>query len=242
MTRRSAEHQHQGKTMAHETDNTAPKTSAAADGGDGMNTYQVEEVVGLFAKPNDLQAAIDSLQMNGFDRAQVSVLGERTHVGDHQDYVPKDPSSRSIEDDANAPQEGVDEEDSDAEIKAAAVGIPIYVLGVGSLAAVIASGGTLALAMGALVLGGAAGGGLGALVAHTVGEEHRKTVKEQIENGGLVLWVQPRSRDQADKAQALLKEHHASNVHIHKINRQWGIKDVPFYDSQPDPFLERDPA
>jgi hypothetical protein len=214
-----------------------PASAAAQD--TGMTRYEAREVVGLFAKPVDLQAAVDQLEMGGFDRAQISVLGKRTHVTDHFKHL-FGGSSQSLEDDKNAPQAAAPDDDSRSEIEAASVGMPIYLLGVGSMAVVIASGGSLALAVGALVLGGAVGGGAGGLLAHTIGKEHREHIAEQIKRGGLLLWVQPRDAEQEQAAMAVLKKNNASDVHVHQVSREWGIRDVPFQDAQPDPLLERD--
>jgi hypothetical protein len=206
----------------------------------GMTRYQVREVVGLFPTPANLQAAIDQLEMGGFDRAQISVLGNRAQLKDHLSHLPGDVSSKSMEDDKDIPRDAADD-DSGPEFEAAAVSVPIYVLGVGSLAVVIASGGSLALAVGALVLGGAVGGGVGGLLAHAIGKEHRDRIAEQVERGGLLLWVQPRNTEQEQKATELLKQNNASDVHIHEISREWGMKEVPLHDAQFDPALERDP-
>ncbi len=196
---------------------------------DGMTRYQAREVVGLFAKPADLQAAIDQLMLGGIDRAQISVLGKRTHVGGHL----------FGKDEKDGPQ-AVADEDSFTEIEAATVGVPIYLLGVGGMAVVIASGGSLALGIGALMLGGAAGGGLGGMLAHAIGMKHRETIAEQVKRGGMLLWVQPRNAAQEQAATAVLEHNHATDVHVHEISREWGIKDVPLHDVNPDPILEHD--
>jgi hypothetical protein len=224
--------------MPQQATNPAPDAAAAED--NGVTRYHVREVVGLFATPADLQAAIDELMLGGFDRAQISVLGKRTHVDDHFKHLFDSASSQSLEDDAEAPRDAPD--DSRAEIEAATVGVPIYLLGVGSMAVVIASGGSLALAMGALMLGGAVGGGVGGLLAHAIGKEHHERIAEQVERGGLLLWVQPRNAEQERAAAAVLKQSHASDVHVHQISREWGIRDMPLHDAQPDPLLEREPS
>lgn len=217
-----------------------PEQAKEASKENGMNRYQVREVVGLFATPANLQAAVDQLEMGGFDRSQISVLGNRAQLQDHLSHLSGDGSSKSLEDDKDVPRDAP-EDDSGPEFEAAAVSIPIYVLGVGSLAVVIASGGSLALAVGALVLGGAVGGGVGGLLAHAIGREHRDKIAEQVERGGLLLWVQPRDAEQEQKATELLKKNSASDVHVHQVSREWGMKEVPFHDAQPDPTLERDP-
>jgi hypothetical protein len=217
-----------------------PEQAKEATTDTGMNRYQVREVVGLFSTPANLQAAVDQLEMGGFDRSQISVLGKHAQLEDHLPHLSGGASSKSLEDDKDVPRDAPDD-DSGPEFEAAAVGIPIYVLGVGGLAVVIASGGSLALAVGALVLGGAVGGGVGGLLAHAIGKDHRDNIAEQVRQGGLLLWVQPRNAEQEKKATELLKKNSASDVHVHQVSREWGMREVPFHDAQPDPALEHDP-
>lgn len=196
---------------------------------DGTQTYETHEVVGMFLNESDLNAAIDELQINGFDRNQISVLGTEQAIT----------AVNRMEDDGQVSQTGFASSDSRLELEAAAIGLPIYVVGVGSLFAVIASGGSLAMAIGALFLGGAAGGGVGGVVAHAIAEKHRRKVNKQLAEGGTLIWVQIRSDEQESKAIRILQQK-GTNVHVHKIAREWGIKNIPFHDLQPDPFLERD--
>ncbi len=48
--------------------------------------------------------------------------------------------------------------------------------------------------------------------------------------------------DQAaeDRAKAILQRCGGSAVHVHTIEREWGVADVPLHDAQPDPFLIRE--
>jgi phosphoserine aminotransferase len=44
------------------------------------------------------------------------------------------------------------------------------------------------------------------------------------------------------RALAILQRCGARSVHIHRVEREWGLKDRPLHDRQLDPFLlERDP-
>lgn len=31
-------------------------------------------------------------------------------------------------------------------------------------------------------------------------------------------------------------------VHVHRIERTWGVANIPLHGAQPDPFLEHDPS
>jgi hypothetical protein len=59
---------------------------------------------------------------------------------------------------------------------------------------------------------GAAAGGIGALIARSLGQEQARVLEEQLATGGLVLWVRVRSPDREQKAPQILKDHEAEAV------------------------------
>jgi hypothetical protein len=186
--------------------------------------YLTHEVVGVFAEPDALEAAIDALAISGFDRASVSVLasGDKNKETVARFYR----SVTEIEDDPKAPQAAFVSKESRIEGEAAAVGIPLYIGGVAGAFAVVASGGVLAAAIAAAIAGSAAGAGLGALLAHTIANRHTQQVLEQLAQGGMVLWVRVEN-DEAEKlALQILTKAKAQDVHVHKVTRQWTLKDV----------------
>ena len=54
---------------------------------------------------------------------------------------------------------------------------------------VAAAGGTLAAVAAAAALGGGAGGLAGTWLAKVLGDQHAQRIKEQLDHGGLLLWV-----------------------------------------------------
>lgn len=214
-------------------DGVAPAESWAA--------YGSCEVVGVLPNEKELEAAVGDLLLSGFDRQQISVLANRPRWSGGSNFDPDVSEISELEDDPRARLGAFISHDSQTEIEAAAVGVPLYAASVGGYAAMVASGGSLALAFAALLLAGAAGASLGGLLAHTIARHHREAIAAQIAKGGLLLWVQTRSLAQENKAIEILNGHHARNVHVHDVKRTWGVENVPFYDAQPDPFLERLP-
>ena len=204
---------------------------------DTSTSYVAPEVVGVLPTVRELESAIDDLLLSGFDRQQISVLGSRCMEGENSATPATGEKIRYLEDDPRLHLSAFVSSDSRAEFEAAAIGVPSYALGVGGLVAVIASGGSLAFALPALLLAGGAGAGLGALVARTISRHHRDAVAAQIAAGGLLLWVSVRNLAQENKAIRVLNAHHGRHVHVHEIQRKWGIEDVPLHDAQPDPFL-----
>jgi hypothetical protein len=173
--------------------------------------YGAPEVVGVLLNDEELEAAVDELRQSGFDRQQISVLGTRRMNGKdgyHATHLEDDPRTRLC---------AFVSSDSRAEIEAAAVGPPIYTLGATGYVAVVASGGSLAIALAALLMAGDAGAGLGAFLAHTIARHHHDAIAAQITRGGLMLWVQVKGLAQESKAIQVLNAHHGRHVHVHDI-------------------------
>jgi hypothetical protein len=225
---------HNTRPFEFKADGVAPADSWAA--------YGSCEAVGVLPDEKELEAAVDELLLSGFDRQQISVLASRPRWSGGSKTDAEISGVSELEDDPRARLSAFISPDSRTEIEAAAVGIPFYAASIGGYAAMVASGGSLALAFAALLLAGAAGASLGGLLAHTIARHHREAIAAQIAKGGLLLWVQTRSLAQENKAIEVLNGHHARNVHVHDVKRAWGAENVPFYDAQPDPFLERLPV
>jgi hypothetical protein len=97
------------------------------------------------------------------------------------------------------------------------IGGLMYVGAVAAAGGIVASGGTLAGAIVAAALAGGAGGVTGTILAKLIEYHHADHLQEQLDHGGLLLWV--RTRDGAHEARALeiLARHSARDVHVHDI-------------------------
>jgi hypothetical protein len=202
-------------------------------------TYCAREAVGVFNSPESLETAVNKLELAGFDRASISVLGSDHEVKKRVGHLYL--SIAEAEDDPKAPQVAFGSKDSRAEAETLAVALPFYVVGIAGAWAVIATGGALAAAFAAAILGGATAGGLGGLLAHAIGRQHTKHVQEQLAEGGIVLWISVPDKDTEQRALSVLGEAGASDVHVHEINREWGPADRPLSQARIDPWLDRDP-
>lgn len=179
-------------------------------------TYPTREVVGVFADPGAVDAAMDRLVKSGFDLAAVSVLGSNETVKERIGHLYR--TVAEIEDDPHAPRAAAVPHKMREEEEAAALSLPFYVGGLAGAVAVVASGGALAVAIGAAILGGAAGISLGGLIGYAVAERHAKHVAEQIAQGGLVLWVRVGDAAAEQRALAALEAAGARDVHVHEIS------------------------
>jgi len=97
----------------------------------------------------------------------------------------------------------------------ALIGGLAYVGATVAIGAVVMSGAAMGAAIAAAVLAGGTGGLVGSVLARWVGHHHAVHLQDQIENGGLLLWV--RAWNHSDEARALeiVAKHAADKVHVH---------------------------
>jgi hypothetical protein len=184
-------------------------------GKQSLKVETVHEAVGVFNDADSLQAALDDLQMNGFMRQELSILADEKAVEEKLGHIYK--RVEDIEDNPKAPRTIFVSNETIGEGIGAIFGTPLYIAAVTATAVVVASGGTLATAIGAAVTGGLGGASLGMLLAALLAKHHADYIQNQIEHGGLLLWVHLRSPDLEEKAKDILSRHSAHDVHIHEI-------------------------
>ncbi|MDX1711908.1 MAG: hypothetical protein R3316_12320 [Rhodovibrionaceae bacterium] len=178
-------------------------------------TETVKEAVGIFESAENLEKAVDGLQVAGFDRAQLSLLA--TDEALRGAFGERYTATRDLEDETGVPYAAYPEEDSKVEAKATAVSALAYVGAVASAAAVVASGGAVGAALGAAVAAGGAGGAVGAYLSRFIEERYAHVLEEQLAHGGLLLWVQTPDDEAETKARDILTESGAKDVHVHDI-------------------------
>jgi hypothetical protein len=202
----------------------------------GNYEYTVREAVGVFADPAALERAVDELEIAGFDRAALSVLATDETIKDRVGHLYRNVAE--IEDNRHVPQAAFAEMDSRVEGEAAAVGIPFYIGSVaGAGVTAVGLGATAAATVAGAVVGGVAGAGLGAVLAGAMIRRRAEQVKEQLAQGGMVLWVSVRDPDAERRAVQILQNVGARDTHVHEFEREWTLKDRPLSDVQFDPFL-----
>jgi hypothetical protein len=167
-------------------------------------TYR--EAVAVFDSAETLEAAVFALETHGFDRAAFSLLASEEAVtqklGHRYQFV------KEVEDDPAVPRDTFYSRISRLEATylpapaLAAIGGLMFTGATVALPAVIAAGGGLVL--------GAALGGL-------IHRHYVARVKEQLERGGLVLWVGLREAALEEKALEILRAHGGHDVHVHEL-------------------------
>ena len=176
-----------------------------------MSTEQqgptIREAVGVFHRPEDLQAAIDELLQSGFHRAELSLLASEQAI-DRQ-LAHRYRKIGSLEDDPVIPRAAYVSPEAIGDAEGGLIGILMYVGAMAAAGAIVASGGTLTAAIVGAALSGGAGGLIGSFLA--------RHLQEQVDRGGLLLWI--RTWDAADEKRAMriLARHAADHVHVHTL-------------------------
>jgi hypothetical protein len=169
----------------------------------------IREAVAAFNDSETLQQAVADLQSHGFDRSEISFLARGGL--DHQD------DTRRAEDDPRAPRDAAT---TDADMRQARVlgtSLAAVLAGFAAAGFTVMTGGVVALAAGAAVLAAGGVGAAGALVGRAAGEEEKDFLQEQIDRGGVLLWVRIRDAEAERRALDILRRHSAHDVHVHDL-------------------------
>lgn len=206
-------------------------TQPGQDTEEGEVGYREREAVAVFDSETALNAAVDALMQYGLRQEDLSVLAPAEKLSSSN-------PTTALEDKDDAARAAYVTPDSRVEGLAALTGGPALVTGLG--AALVA--GTVGLALIptlAVTVGGAAAtGSLGFMLSRVFGRKHAENIREQLANGGLLLWVHaPDSKDDA-KILEILTQNGGRDAHVHVVHRNWGVDEVPFSSDQPDPLLK----
>ena len=164
------------------------------------------EAVAIFDNTETLDDAVYDLETRGFDRAAFSLLASEEAVAEKLGHRYR--QVKDIEDDPRAPRATFFSRISRFEAEY----LPAPALA--SIGAIMFAGTGIGLP--ALI---AAGGGalIGAALGRLIHQHHAVAVQEQLERGGLVLWVNVRDGREEETALDVLREHSAHAVHVHDI-------------------------
>lgn len=183
----------------------------AADKNDNL----VREAVGVFDNAATLEAAVDALQTSGFDRAELSLLAGEDAVQEKLGHRYK--KVRDLEDAAKTPRAAYVSTESIGDAEGGLIGGLMYVGAMVAAGSIVASGGALATVIAGTTMMGGAGGVIGAILAKWVGNHHAKYLQDQLDRGGLLLWVRTRDEAHEKRATDILSKHSAHDVHVHGV-------------------------
>jgi hypothetical protein len=173
------------------------------------------EVVGVFADQDHFQRAIDDLQANGVNRANISTVANAKTLERElgHGYI----NVRDIEDDSEIPRAISISKRSLGIAEGVMIGGAIYVPTVIVAANLVAKGVSYGMLIGAVAAVGAVGGLVGWLFARRLDRGYRRTIGDQLEHGGIVLWVSVHAPEQEARVVEVLARSGAHDLHVHDL-------------------------
>lgn len=178
-----------------------------------LTTEVTREAVAIFHDPEELQSAIDELLSTGFHRAQLSLLASEQAVMEKLSHRYR--RVHDLADDPATPRAAYVSTEAIGDAEGAVIGGLMYVGATVATGAVVVSGGTLAAVIAAAALAGGAGGLIGSVLAKWIGHHHAHYLHEQLEHGGILLWVRTWTTADEERAVEILKKFSAEDVHLH---------------------------
>jgi outer membrane lipoprotein SlyB len=180
-----------------------------------MTKATVREAVGVFHDEKSLQAAVDELLIAGFDRSKLSLLADQDAVENKLGHLYD--KVADLEENPAAPSMAFVGIDSRTEAKGAMIGGLAYVGAVASAGLVVASQGTLIATLIWAAVAGGAGGLIGAALSRYMDRRHAHYVQQQLDRGGILLWVRTEDGGRERRVIDILKRHSAADVHVFEL-------------------------
>ncbi len=172
----------------------------------------VSEAVAVFDDVSELDAAVEDLREAGFAKDAISLLASEDSVirklGHRYERV------EEMEDEARAPRVVYKTRGSIGESEDVIIGSLTYLPAVVAAGIVVASAGVVAAAITGTAIGGAL---IGTVLARWLDKHHAERLQEQLDRGGLLLWVRTPDPDSQRRALEILTRHSAHDVHIHQL-------------------------
>lgn len=172
----------------------------------------VTEAVAVFHDVSDLDAAVGELREAGFTKADISLLATEGTVA--QKLGHRYERVEELEDDPKAPRAAYKTRASIGDSENMIIGSMTYLPAVVAAGTVVASAGVVAAAVTGTAIAGAL---IGTVLARWLDKHHAEHLQEQLDRGGLLLWVRTPDEDTQRRALEILTRHSGHDVHIHQL-------------------------
>lgn len=172
------------------------------------------EAVGVFDNPFEMDAAIAELENTAFPRDAISILANTPDI--KKQFGTSVVRPEDVEDDPDAPRTVPVHPEEKAMGIAALIGVTVYT----AMTAGVVFFGQASTPfdwMAAIILGSVGGAAIG--IAVWLFTRHlRNRRAQQIQAGGIVMWVRTPDEDRENLARDILMKHGAHDVHIHQVH------------------------
>ena len=174
---------------------------------------RAREAVAVFEDVGDLDEAVRALLDAGFDYDDLSLLAERRTVERKLGHAYE--KVEELEDDPDVPRIAYRRPLDSAAAEGNYIGAINWAPPLLAAGAVVASTGLIT----GLVVGAAVAGGLAAnVLGHVIDQRHASWLQEQLDAGGILLWVRVKDDEAAELAVHILTRHAVHDVHIHEVD------------------------
>lgn len=179
----------------------------------GVAVHPVREAVALFKDPQSLQDAIRQLEGTEFPRQDISVMGSEADL--LKVFGSSSVSPAVAMHSRDTPREAPARPEEQVIGAAAVIGGTTYL---GAMALALTAGAVAFPAIvGAAIIGGIGGGAIGAALTKVMGDKYNHHIEEQLQRGGLLLWVRTPDTEKEKLALQILKAYGGHHVHVHDI-------------------------
>ncbi|TDE40781.1 hypothetical protein [Antarcticimicrobium sediminis] len=182
-------------------------------GEDKTTFIDIPEAVGVFDSFETLQQAIYDLMIAGFSRYDISLLGGKAEM--EEKLGSSFWQAKDLEDNPKAPRAAFVSEEAMGELEGAIGGGFFFLGSYIAMLAMLNPLSTLAASIAAITIGGGPAAVLGTLLARRVKKNHLAYYQEQLENGGILVWVRVSDKEKERLAVKIMKEHSGKDVHVH---------------------------
>jgi hypothetical protein len=170
------------------------------------------EAVAVFEEVIELDEAIRGLMAAGFHEDDLSLLADRKTVEKKLGHTYE--KVEELEDDPTVPRVAYRRPLDPAQAEGRFIGALTWAPPLLAAGAVVASTGLVT----GLVIGAAVASSLaGSVFGHVLDQRHAAWLQEQLDAGGILLWVRLEDEAAAAKAVSILTRHAVHDVHVHDV-------------------------
>ncbi len=173
------------------------------------------ETVAVFHRADDMEQAVAELLQAGFHRNDISLLAGAETVERKLGHAFR--RVEELEDDAAAPRTAYVSDRTIQRLGTVIFDGLAYLGAATAAGAMVASGGAIAGAVIAAIMAGGAGGLVGSVLADILDHRHAEHLQEQLDRGGLLIWVRTPESSREARAQQILLKHGGDHVHAHVL-------------------------